>query len=126
MDTNYGKVRLGGENDHPLGHPLTILATVISRPATDRAVVDVGWKSASSDSGTPAISDRPGLSFEFAGDEHGIVRSAGAPLDLQLGERIELIPSHCDTTVNLYDAFAVHRNGTLEATWPIVGRGKSQ
>jgi 3-hydroxy-D-aspartate aldolase len=126
MDTNYGKVKLGGGDDHPLGHPLTILATVISRPAADRAVLDVGWKSASSDSGTPLLRGHPGLIFEFAGDEHGIVRSAGSPLNLALGERVELIPRHCDTTVNLYDSFVVHRDGTPEALWPIVARGKSQ
>lgn len=127
MDTQYAKVQLGGGDDHPLGHPLTILATVISRPAADRAVVDVGWKCASSDSGTPVIRGHAGLAFEFAGDEHGIVRPAGAAaMALAPGDRIELVPSHCDTTVNLYDRFAVHRRGKLEAYWPIEGRGKSQ
>lgn len=126
MDTNYGKVKFGGRDDHPLGQPLTILATVISRPTADRAVLDVGWKSASSDSGTPLLRRHPELIFEFAGDEHGIVRSAGSPLNLAVGERVELIPSHCDTTVNLYDTFVVHRDGKPEALWPIVARGKSQ
>jgi D-serine deaminase-like pyridoxal phosphate-dependent protein len=126
MDTNYAKVRLGGTDKHPLGQPLTVLASVVSRPAHDRAVVDVGWKAASSDSGTPLVRARDGLAFEFAGDEHGIVRASAGGLSLRLGERIELVPSHCDTTVNLYDAFVVHRSGKLETTWPIVGRGKSQ
>jgi D-serine deaminase-like pyridoxal phosphate-dependent protein len=126
MDTNYAKVRFGGTDEHPLGQPLTLLASVISRPAQDRAVVDVGWKAASSDSGTPTVRAREGLVFEFAGDEHGIVRSGAGALALRLGERIELVPSHCDTTVNLYDAFVVHRSGRPEALWPIVGRGKSQ
>ena len=125
MDTNYAKVELGGADAHPLGQPLTILATVISRPTADRAVLDVGWKSASSDSGTPLLRGHPGLIFEFAGDEHGIVRSGGAPLNLALGERVELVPSHCDTTVNLYDSFVVHRDGKPEASWPIVARGRS-
>jgi D-serine deaminase-like pyridoxal phosphate-dependent protein len=123
MDTNYAKVELGVER---LGQPLTVLATVISRPSAERAVVDAGWKAASSDSGTPMLANRGGLSFEFAGDEHGIVRSTAGPLELSLGSRIELIPSHCDTTVNLYDAFVVHRSGRVEAVWPIAARGKSQ
>lgn len=122
MDTNYAKVQLGDS----LGNPLTILTTVISRPVPDRAVVDVGWKSASSDSGTPALLDPDGHSFEFAGDEHGIVRRGGAPVDLAPDERLQLIPSHCDTTVNLYDSFVVHRSGKVIETWPIVGRGKAQ
>ena len=126
MDTNYAKVKLGGGEDHPLGNPLTILTTVISRPVPERAVVDVGWKSASSDSGTPALLDADGHTFEFAGDEHGIVRRGGAALAVAPGQRLQLIPSHCDTTVNLYDSFVVHRSGTVIETWPIVGRGKAQ
>lgn len=126
MDTNYAKVRLGGSDDHPLGNPLTILASVISRPVAERAVVDVGWKSASSDSGTPALVGVEGHTFEFAGDEHGIVRRGGAPVAVAPGQKVQLIPSHCDTTVNLYDSFVVHRSGKVIETWPIVGRGKAQ
>jgi D-serine deaminase-like pyridoxal phosphate-dependent protein len=126
MDSTYGGVDLGGDGNQSLGQPLSILATVISRPAPDRAVVDVGWKSASSDAGAPLVRGMQGLEFEFAGDEHGIVRSLGAPLTLVAGDRVELVPSHCDTTVNLYDRFLVHRKGIPQAEWLIVGRGKSQ
>jgi D-serine deaminase-like pyridoxal phosphate-dependent protein len=120
MDTNYAKV------NHHLGNPLTILTTVVSRPVPERAVVDAGWKSASSDSGTPALLNADGHTFEFAGDEHGIVRRGGAPVARAPGDRLQLIPSHCDTTVNLYDTFVVHRSGQVISSWPIVGRGKSQ
>ena len=127
MDTAYAKVALASDGDaHPLGQPLTILASVISRPAAGKAIVDVGWKSASSDGGLPSVKDQSGLIFEFAGDEHGSIRSTAGELNLALGDRIELIPSHCDTTVNLYDRFAVHRSGRLEGFWTIEARGKSQ
>ncbi len=126
MDTKYATVALGeGEQAHPLGQPLTILASVISRPSAGKAIVDVGWKSASSDGGLPAVKEA-GLVFEFAGDEHGSIGGAGSELDLALGDRIQLIPSHCDTTVNLYDRFVVHRGGRLEAYLPIEARGRSQ
>ena len=42
------------------------------------------------------------------------------------GERVELIPSHCDTTVNLYDRYVCVRNGVVEAVWPIAARGRIQ
>jgi D-serine deaminase-like pyridoxal phosphate-dependent protein len=127
MDTAYGKVDLGTAlGEHALGQPLSVLASVISRPTADRAVVDVGWKSASNDGGTPAVKGRPDLAFEFAGDEHGILRSSAGRLDLALGERIELVPSHCDTTVNLHDTFVVHRSGVVQGTWAIAARGRSQ
>lgn len=127
MDTAYGKVDLGAAlGGHPLGQPLTVLASVISRPTADRAVVDVGWKSASNDGGLPAVQGLPGLAFEFAGDEHGIVRATEGVLDLALGDQVELVPSHCDTTVNLHDRFVVHRGGVVEGTWGIAARGRSQ
>jgi D-serine deaminase-like pyridoxal phosphate-dependent protein len=45
---------------------------------------------------------------------------------LEVGDRVELIPSHIDTTINLHDYYYAHRNGTLEAIWPVAARGKVQ
>jgi 3-hydroxy-D-aspartate aldolase len=42
------------------------------------------------------------------------------------GDRIELVPSHCDTTVNLHDQYICVRNGAVEAVWPIAARGRIQ
>jgi D-serine deaminase-like pyridoxal phosphate-dependent protein len=37
---------------------------------------------------------------------------------------VELIPSHCDTTINLHDVYYVTRDGYVVAVWPIAGRGR--
>ncbi len=42
---------------------------------------------------------------------------------LRLGERVRLIPGHCDPTVNLYDWYVATRAGTVEAVWPVSARG---
>ncbi len=127
MDTAYAATEwTPGQLPNPFGQPLLVLASVVSRPSADRVVVDVGWKAISNDAGTPKVAGNADLQFEFAGDEHGIVRSLSGQLALRPGDRICLVPSHCDTTVNLHDAFAVHRNGRLESLWPIDARGKSQ
>jgi D-serine deaminase-like pyridoxal phosphate-dependent protein len=111
----------------PFGQPLLVLASVVSRPSDDRVVIDVGWKSINSDGAQPVVWQRPDLQFEFAGDEHALLRPSGqGALDLKPGERVLLVPGHCDTTVNLYDAFTVHRGGRLESRWEIAARGKSQ
>src|SRR4051812_5375304 len=111
----------------PFRPALTILGSVISRPVRERAVVDVGWKAASSDAGPPEVFGRDDLVFEFAGDEHGtLVRVDGGPLDLRLGDTVRLLPSHCDTTVNLYSAYTVHRGDRVEAVWPVTARGCSR
>jgi D-serine deaminase-like pyridoxal phosphate-dependent protein len=43
-----------------------------------------------------------------------------------VGDRVALIPSHIDTTVNLYDSYHVGRGGVVVERWPIAARGKSQ
>lgn len=127
MDSSYRQILWNEAGAPPPFKPaLSILGGVVSRPTADRAVIDVGWKSASSNSGPP-VPKQPELIFEFAGDEHGIIkRRDGEALALALGESIELIPSHCDTTVNLFSDYMVMRDGRLEAVWPISARGSSR
>jgi 3-hydroxy-D-aspartate aldolase len=127
MDTAYAATEWSRDRSlPPFGQPLLVLASVVSRPSTDRAVIDVGWKSISSDGGTPHVYGRSDVRFEFGGDEHGIIRPLQGDLNLALGDRLCLVPTHCDTTVNLHDRFAVHRAGRVETFWPIEARGKSQ
>jgi 3-hydroxy-D-aspartate aldolase len=126
MDASYAKVRDRGADALPFERALGVLATVVSRPAPDRCVVDVGWKSVSVDSGPPLVAGHPDLMFEFAGDEHGKLRSTAGAVQLRPGDRIELIPAHCDTTINLYDAYTVMRDGRVEGLWPIEARGRTQ
>lgn len=127
MDANYRKIAWNSAGDPPPFKPsLTVLTSAVSRPTADRAIVDVGWKSISVDSGPPVPADSE-LVFDFAGDEHGAIRRRdGKALGLAIGAKIELIPSHCDTTVNLHDNYTVTRGGVVEGIWPIDGRGSSQ
>jgi D-serine deaminase-like pyridoxal phosphate-dependent protein len=109
---------------------LTILSTVISHPVPTRTVVDAGFKSLSTDSGMPEPKGLPGIKYRPGGDEHGILTSIegaeSADVKLEVGDRIEFIPSHIDTTVNLHDYYYAYRNGILEAIWPVAARGKVQ
>ena len=106
---------------------LTVLSTVISRPAPERAVLDAGLKSLSDDSGPAHSVATPGWAYRPAGDEHGVLEptGTGAPaVELVVGDRIALVPSHIDTTVNLHDAIHAHRGGVVEELWPVSARGK--
>ena len=63
------------------------------------------------------------MEYEKASDEHGVLRiAAGAKLPA-LGEKLLLVPGHCDPTVNLYDCFVCVRKGRVEALWPVTARG---
>jgi D-serine deaminase-like pyridoxal phosphate-dependent protein len=124
LDRAYGDA-LRGRN--PYANALVVLATVISRPAPGRAVIDAGLKALSTDMGNAEPMGLPGVRYRPGGDEHGILEWEGeAPAPLAVGDQVALIPGHIDTTVNLYDVYHVQRGGALLATWPISARGKSQ
>jgi D-serine deaminase-like pyridoxal phosphate-dependent protein len=116
MDCDYARVE-----GLPFEVALTVLSTVVSRQRGDTAVIDAGWKALSTDAGLPAVKGRPDLAYAPKGDEHGGVTGAR----LVPGERVELVPSHCDTTVNLYDAYVCVRAGVVADVWPVGARGRS-
>ncbi len=127
MDSRYGGIGWPGANSPPFEQSLHILTTVVSTPTADRAVCDAGLKSASSDHGPPAVADLDGVVFEYGGDEHGILRAAdGGDVRWTVGDKLKLVPSHCDTTVNLYDQYIVVQGDEVVDVWPIEGRGKTQ
>lgn len=101
-------------------HALFVLSTVMSRPGAEVAIVDAGLKASSVDSGMPTVWGRAGLSYTHASDEHGWVEGAPAPA---LGEKLLLVPGHCDPTANLYDWYVCVRKGFVEDLWPITARG---
>ena len=118
MDADYAK----NEWAAPLPrfeHALFVLATVMSR-APDRAIVDAGLKASSVDSGMPSVWKKDHLKYTKASDEHGWIE--GGPLP-SLGEKLQLVPGHCDPTINLYDWYVCVRRGVVEALWPITARG---
>jgi D-serine deaminase-like pyridoxal phosphate-dependent protein len=122
MDADYAK----NEWAPPLprfGHALFVLTTVMSTPVPDRAVVDAGLKASSVDSGLPTVWRRPGLTYARASDEHGVIEVQAGAQGPALGDKLLLVPGHCDPTVNLYDWYVCMRGGVVEALWPITARG---
>jgi D-serine deaminase-like pyridoxal phosphate-dependent protein len=105
---------------------LSVISTVISRPVPERAVIDAGLKSLSNDMGNAEVKNDPATSYRPGGDEHGILTCRPDNTTLKLGTRVEMIPSHIDTTVNLFDTYYGIRNGVIEEIWPILARGKVQ
>jgi 3-hydroxy-D-aspartate aldolase len=91
-------------------------------------VIDAGLKTLSNDSGPARLADTAGWTYQPAGDEHGTVTPTGGPQRrvLRVGDRVALLPSHIDTTVNLHDTLHAHRGGQIETTWAIAARGKLQ
>jgi D-serine deaminase-like pyridoxal phosphate-dependent protein len=105
---------------------LSVMATVISAPTADRIVVDAGLKALSTDAGPAFALDLPSWEYLPYGDEHGVLERRGPGPRPRIGDVVRLMPSHCDTTVNLYDYFHVASEGRLVGYWSIEGRGRIQ
>lgn len=106
---------------------LNLLATVVSRPAEDRAILDIGQKSVSAHRTPPVLVDHPdcrvlGLSAEHATVEIG----PGSSDSLRIGDKVRVIPGYSDFTFVLHNRVLGHRNGRVEASWDLSGRGMLQ
>ena len=94
---------------------LRVITSVIAVLGADEVIVDAGNRAVSTDLGPPDVAGRD-ATWEFAGDEHGRLR--GEVGDLRMGDFVELIPSHADTTVPLYESFTL--TDPLGARLPIT------
>lgn len=124
MDADYARNKdVDGVAKPDFEHSLFLWTTVMSRPTADRAVVDAGLKAFSTDSGMPTVCDVPEAVLDRASDEHGRIVLSRPTNALRVGDKIRLIPGHCDPTVNLHDWYVGVRGGRVEAVWPIAARG---
>jgi 3-hydroxy-D-aspartate aldolase len=69
------------------------------------------------------VADRPELECTKASDEHGVLRVPTGAEGLRVGDKIRLVPGHCDPTVNLHDWLVGVRKGRVECVWPVSARG---
>jgi D-serine deaminase-like pyridoxal phosphate-dependent protein len=122
MDVDYAKNDWTESGIPRFEHSLFVWSTVMSKPSAAHAVVDAGLKASSVDSGMPRVADAEGAEYLKASDEHGVLK-LDSRARLAVGDKLKLIPGHCDPTVNLYDHFVCIRGGKVEALWPITARG---
>jgi D-serine deaminase-like pyridoxal phosphate-dependent protein len=124
MDADYARNRDdAGQSFRLFEHSLFVLTTVMSTPRSGRAVVDAGHKAVATDSGMPLVWQRPGLCYARASDEHGTLEHDIDTIAPTLGEKLRLVPGHCDPTVDRYDWYVGVRNQRVECIWPISMRG---
>ncbi len=123
MDADYGRIlKADGQPLDAFENSLFILTGIMSKTRPGRAVCDAGLKASSVDSGLPTIFGEPDLDYLNASDEHGVIAD---PNDrLKLGDRLKLVPGHCDPTVNMHDWLVGVRGNRVEALWPVAARGR--
>jgi len=115
MDADYGR----NDTAYPFRNALFVLASIISSAAPGRAVCDAGLKSLSAESGLPVAYEAPGITYVKATDEHGTLQLSPQAV-VKPGDKLKLIPGHCDPTVNLHDWLVACRGDKVEAVWPIA------
>ncbi|HVJ67219.1 MAG TPA: DSD1 family PLP-dependent enzyme [Caulifigura sp.] len=108
---------------------LRLLATVVSRGKLERGILDCGRKSLHPDIHPPklvgTVAGRPLSDATIVGlsAEHTTLELGPQSQDLQIGDKVELIPGYCDFTMILHRALFGLRKGVVETVWPIPGRG---
>ncbi len=128
LDLDYRRIGgRGGEQFTDFEPALSVIATVVSKPAPHKVIVDAGYKAFSTDKPyLPESADAPGWTYFFHGDEHGRLEISPGARELKVGDRLEFLVPHCDPTVNLYDRIYGLRGERVEAEWPIAARGRCQ
>ncbi|MHB9879552.1 DSD1 family PLP-dependent enzyme [Pacificimonas sp. ICDLI1SI03] len=128
MDREYNDCELTDGNSPPPETSLFIDTTVVSANGPGIATVDAGMKAMATDAGEPPIitGAAKGATYQFMGDEHGLILGPDEASTMQTGARLSLAVPHCDPTVNLYDSYHVVRGDTLLHIWPVSARGRSR
>lgn len=103
---------------------ISVFSTVVSRPVPERLVTDAGLKSMTSEFGWPKIVGAPSAKMEYLSEEHAVLTLKDPQAStLRGGDKVQFLPSHVCTTVNLHDKFYVHRDGVVVDVWTIDARG---
>jgi D-serine deaminase-like pyridoxal phosphate-dependent protein len=109
---------------------LRIVATVVSRPTADRAIIDAGSKSFSSDpmglEGHGAILELPDASLAQLSEEHGHIDLSRCRAKPAVGDRLTIIPNHACAVSNLHDRIHGLQGDRLERIFEVRARGRVQ
>jgi D-serine deaminase-like pyridoxal phosphate-dependent protein len=130
MDAEY--LAVGSAEDPtrfgPFGPALRLLTTVVSANQDGFVTVDAGSKSLYKDGGIPLVlgAGRSGMTYAWFGDEFGKVSYPNDVRPPAVGTVLELVVSHCDPTINLFDRFILTKGDEVVGVWPIDLRGCSQ
>jgi D-serine deaminase-like pyridoxal phosphate-dependent protein len=126
FNDNY-QIRLGIAREEDCA--FTVLATVISVPSTNRAVIDAGTKCLTSEKSEAfgvygLVKGMPQVSLVRAYEEHGVLKINPADGKFKVGDKVEIIPNHVCPAVNLFDELVGTRNGIVTVRWNVTARGK--
>lgn len=105
-----------------------VLTTVVSRPTSERGILDAGSKTLSSDlmglEGYGYICEYPEAVIYGLSEEHAHVDFSACARKPEIGERVTVLPNHVCPVTNLLDEVVGVRGGKVEGVWQVAARGK--
>lgn len=106
---------------------VSVLTTVISKPTTDRVVVDAGSKIISPIGDPKPISTASSaIRYRAASSEHGTVDVSEYDGTVEVGDQLEFIVPSVNHSINLVDSLIGVREERVEAIWEVQARGASK
>ena len=107
---------------------LTVLATVVSRPTEDRAIIDAGSKSLTSDllgmTGFGLIEAYPEAVIVGLSEEHGTIDLSNCTTKPRIGDKLRIIPNHACVVSNLFDTVTLISGDAVVETVKVDARGR--
>jgi D-serine deaminase-like pyridoxal phosphate-dependent protein len=109
---------------------IRIVTTVVSRPTAERAILDAGSKTLSSDpmdlEGHGYLLEYPKATLPAMSEEHGHLDVAACNARPAIGERVTIIPNHACAVSNLHNVVYGVRGNRVERAFAVAARGKVQ
>lgn len=111
----------------------TVLATVISKPTSERVILDVGAKGLTMQTRNKGLCATKGVGkikgwedvyIDSVFDEHAIIYNKKFHDSLQIGDKVEIIPNHICPVVNLHEYAYIVSNEAVTKSIPVDCRGK--
>ena len=107
---------------------LTVLATVVSKPTEERVIIDAGSKVLTSDliglEHYGCVKENTNIVVSALSEEHGTLATLdGEPMQLNIGDRIQIIPNHCCVVSNMVDGITLFQHDKSTQIISIAARG---
>ena len=108
---------------------LNIYSTVVSRAAPERAILDAGSKTLTSDpggglDGFGLILEHPEARIARFAEEHGFLDLARCNTRPNVGDVLRIVPNHVCVVVNMMDEVVMVRGEEIVGVLPVTARGR--
>jgi D-serine deaminase-like pyridoxal phosphate-dependent protein len=107
---------------------LHVYATVVSRAAPERGIIDAGSKTLTTDTGGldghGLILEHPEAKIARFAEEHGFLDLSRSNTRPAIGDVVRIVPNHVCVVVNMVDEIVMVRGDEIIGTLPVAARGR--